>query len=493
MSIIKLINIKRALLLLSVILFFNLPSFAQSLTEEGSVLKCDATPYITLGEANTQSRANNHETAYELYKKLLTDPETFKRIASENERGRIMREAFRGASESVSNFKKFYYGGYGSELDDFLTEVTAPSTTDWRILHTAGLFYIGGAFHPKAPLEFPPNASSGGCLISGKFFREYLHNYYNNDSFQKRSPRLPHLETYILRMAQLKNVTKCLKKGRRVSSPQRDRVLGLQLLLRAARSIPYKTKSKEVCNFYLDIADTLADQLISYRDPFYFSNSVMRGEFYSGKNLTDLETLPAYIDLYFHSLDRRHYDTSLFPRPPSSLPYPRLEVRFRPDPLFPFLLPDPLPTKPEDVYYELRESFEKAKNDGERWRWALQQVVEHAPSREVTEWQSKTDLRQADFLAYKLQIQHSDLNNLPKELASDMPSLKDSETIAKFATGIKKVTLPDKVNFIKIYKKIIERGDSMSYVARDSLCQIYRIRQQPEKIKIYCPSHFQPS
>lgn len=491
MSIIKLINIKRALSLLSVILFFNLPSFAQSLTGEGSVLKCDATPYITLGEANTQSRANNHETAYELYKKLLTDPETFKRIASEDERGRIMIEAFRGASESVRNLKKFYYGGYGSELDDFLTEVTAPSTTDWRILHTAGLFYIGGAFHPKAPLEFPPSASSG-CLISGKLFRKYLHNYYNNDSFQKRFSRLPHLKTYILSMAQLKNVTKCLKKGRLVSSTQRDRVLGLQLLLRAARSIPYKTKSKEVSNFYLDIADALADQLTSYRNPFYFSNSIMRGEFYSGKNLTDLKTLPAYIDLYFHSLDRRHYDSSLFPRPPSPLLYPRSEGRFR-DPIFPFLLPDPLPTKPEDVYHELRESFEKAKNDGERWRWALQQVVEHAPSREVTEWQSKTDLRQADFLAYKLQIQHSDLNNLPKELASDMPSLKDSETIAKFATGIKKVALPDKVNFIKIYKKIIERGDSMSYVARDSLCQIYQIRQQPEKIKIYCPSHFQPS
>ncbi len=54
------------------------------------------------------------------------------------------------------------------------------------------------------------------------------------------------------------------------------------------------------------------------------------------------------------------------------------------------------PVEPDGtpVYYRVPESFEKAKNDGQRWRWALAQAAEADPGLLNT-----TRLELAGFLA----------------------------------------------------------------------------------------------
>ena len=42
----------------------------------------------------------------------------------------------------------------------------------------------------------------------------------------------------------------------------------------------------------------------------------------------------------------------------------------------------------------------------------------------------------------------------------DLDTLAEDETIARLATGIKRFTLPDEFNFIRMYRELAEREDS---------------------------------
>src|SRR5207253_3231331 len=58
-------------------------------------------------------------------------------------------------------------------------------------------------------------------------------------------------------------------------------------------------------------------------------------------------------------------------------------------------------------------------------------------------------------------------------------TLKDTETIARLATGIKRFTLPDEFNWIKVCEGIIARGKSAEgEVSRDMIATGYMDRRQ---------------
>ena len=118
-----------------------------------------------------------------------------------------------------------------------------------------------------------------------------------------------------------------------------------------------------------------------------------------------------------------------------------------------FVEPDGTP-----VYYRVPESFEKAKNDGERWRWALTQTVEANPALLNT---ARLDL--AGFLLTQFGTLTMAGTPFGGEAAGGPPAaaspyaldtLQDDETIARLATGVKRFKLPDEFNPIKIYQII---------------------------------------
>ena len=107
-----------------------------------------------------------------------------------------------------------------------------------------------------------------------------------------------------------------------------------------------------------------------------------------------------------------------------------------------------------------------AQNDGERWRWALDQVVENNPDRKSEVLMHRAQFSQNQFGEQTLQQYGYGWGRRGGGQADDkdesgtysLHTLKDSETIAKLATGIKRLTLPDEQNYVVLYKEIAAEG-----------------------------------
>ncbi|MGE0085907.1 MAG: alpha-2-macroglobulin [Desulfococcaceae bacterium] len=140
----------------------------------------------------------------------------------------------------------------------------------------------------------------------------------------------------------------------------------------------------------------------------------------------------------------------------------------------------PVDAEGNPVYYYLPESWDSAKNDGERWRWLLRQAVNTNEG-----YTSTVKQRFADFLhsQFGVQTMMPVLSLRAPESAEDadkkeesgiyaLHTLSEEETIAKLATGIRRFHLPDEFNFIRIYREI---GNNQS------LAQIFENRRQYAK------------
>ncbi len=113
------------------------------------------------------------------------------------------------------------------------------------------------------------------------------------------------------------------------------------------------------------------------------------------------------------------------------------------------------------VYYHVPESFEKATNDGERWRWALAQAAEAD-----AELLNTTRFILGQFTLSQFGTQTIEGRPRPffgnegdEELPTSpyaLETLKDEETVARLATGVKRFTLPDEFNPIKIFQTIVD-------------------------------------
>ncbi len=127
------------------------------------------------------------------------------------------------------------------------------------------------------------------------------------------------------------------------------------------------------------------------------------------------------------------------------------------------------------------QSWDDAKNDGERWRFALATAVEADATR-------RDEVRGlfAEFLHEQFGVQTmASWGALSKSDAGDesgtyaLDTLKDSETIAKLATGIKRFGLPDEFNPIVIWKDLASGPKSpWGEAALDRLASVYQDRRQ---------------
>src|SRR5947209_8497938 len=123
--------------------------------------------------------------------------------------------------------------------------------------------------------------------------------------------------------------------GQAVNSLERDRVRALQLMVQAMPLADADSAKTEVANFYLDFARLLLAN---------------RGydEAWRLQTLTDLAELPDYVEGWYYG------------HAPGGAP---------------------VDADGNPVYYRAAKSYDKAANDGERWRWALAQAMEMSPQR----------------------------------------------------------------------------------------------------------------
>ncbi len=234
--------------------------------------------------------------------------------------------------------------------------------------------------------------------------------------------------------------------GRYVSVLERDRVRALQLLaqgLDGARSNPDRPGAGR---YLMKLAAALLWQRVG-------------GESWRLQSLTPLDALPAYDE-----------------------PGPQMWDGEQPG--------APAEADGTPVYYRVPQGFAQAKNDGERWRWALAQAVEADPGLLNTARYELGNFLLGQFGTQTLEevMQPGwaeDGRSGPIDPHS-LQSLKDEETIARLATGIKRLTLPDELNPIKICQAIADdprtgRGEE----ALAQLASIFENRRQYDRAADY--------
>jgi uncharacterized protein YfaS (alpha-2-macroglobulin family) len=210
--------------------------------------------------------------------------------------------------------------------------------------------------------------------------------------------------------------------GKVVNSFERDRTRALQLMQDALPLVAKEDDKAAVAQFYLRLSEMLLQARGSY-------------EAWRLQYLTDLTTLPDLDEGYFY---------------------------FRED------NGAPVDEEGKPVFHTTPESWEKATTDGQRWRWAQEQAIENQPSLRLDVWMQFGQFLEQQFGVQTMQrwgyggrfggpVDDDDTKQ-DESGTYALHTLKEEETIARLATGIKRFTLPDEFNYIKIYQKIAAEG-----------------------------------
>ncbi|MCI0358210.1 MAG: alpha-2-macroglobulin, partial [Planctomycetaceae bacterium] len=228
------------------------------------------------------------------------------------------------------------------------------------------------------------------------------------------------------------------------NSGERDRVRALQLMQQAIPLAAKDDNKGEVSQFWLNFGELL----LNHRG-FY--------EAWRLQYLADLNTLPDYDEGYFYY---REYNGA------------------------------PVDENGKPVYHSVPKSWEDAQTDGQRWRWALAQAVENSPHR-----LNAVRLHFANFLEQQFGVQsmaqigrfgrggfgpiEDDDTKKNESGTYALHTLKENETIARLANGIKRFELPDEFNYLKLYQQIIaEPKTGYAENAYQQLAGVYANRRQ---------------
>ena len=220
--------------------------------------------------------------------------------------------------------------------------------------------------------------------------------------------------------------------GRWVDATARDRVRSLQLLARARELAADDPDRAAVATLYLQSAGLMAGG---------------GDQGWHLQRLTDLKGLPDYEE--GQPWQRRSHQAA----------------------------GAPVDAEGNPVYFRLPASEEAARNDGERWRWLLARVEAIDPAR-------RPDVRMALAGLFRQQFGvQTSLGFGPSGEDEGDPhnlrSLGEDETVACLATGVKRLTLPDEFNFLKIYREVAEGPKSaFGEAAFASLVQVFSERRQ---------------
>ncbi len=218
-----------------------------------------------------------------------------------------------------------------------------------------------------------------------------------------------------------------------LDASDRDRVLSLQLMLQAQQSLDGTDEEK--AGFYASFAELIPP-----------GNSP--GESWKLQHLTDLSQLPDYEE-------GRRWDSRKAPVDENGNP----------------------------VFYEEPDSWESAKNDGERWRWALRRWASFGE-----EEADQAHLKYGEFLIGQFGVntlqsmwgfQSSEDLQTVQTLARKLRELTDEETMAALASGPQHISLPQEHNHISIFKELTQSSHiPTALVAFDRLINLHISRDQ---------------
>ncbi|MDP7206676.1 MAG: alpha-2-macroglobulin, partial [Pirellulaceae bacterium] len=144
------------------------------------------------------------------------------------------------------------------------------------------------------------------------------------------------------------------------------------------------------------------------------------------------------------------------------------------------------------IYHQRVRQWQEAETDGQRWRWALDQVVENNPGQQnAMLWQFARFCQQQFGVQTMLESPGHFRGGMGMEIGgsgTDAPresgayqlhTLTDTETIARLASGIKRFDLPDEFNYIRIYEQLAgSQQGSYRRDAEDQLGYILENRRQ---------------
>jgi uncharacterized protein YfaS (alpha-2-macroglobulin family) len=232
--------------------------------------------------------------------------------------------------------------------------------------------------------------------------------------------------------------------GEAKNSVERDRVRALQLLQQAIPLAQQDDQKREVSQFWLNLGESLLNH---------------RGfvEAWRLQYLTDLATLPDLDEGFFGF---REYNGA------------------------------PVDAEGKPVFHQVPKSWEAAETDGQRWRWALSQAVENSPDQLNAVRMHMASFFQQQFGVESMQFggrgrgfgfgpTGNDDTEKNESGTFALHTLKETETIAKLASGVKRFELPDEFNHIKIYAQIVaEPKTGFVEQALQQLAQVFANRRQ---------------
>lgn len=229
--------------------------------------------------------------------------------------------------------------------------------------------------------------------------------------------------------------------GQYVGSTERDRVQALKWFLNAYQLMPDETNGEVAAKFYAD-----------------FSSAVTAGrpggQQWMLQDLTDLETLPDYEKSHIYRFGGRRSQGA------------------------------PVDEEGNPVYYKIPESWNSAKNDGERWRWLLSQIEKAAPNRASETAFEFAMFSYNQFGVHTLQEWGVRLPSAgqdgPEEETGTwaLNTLGENETIARLASGVKRFELPPDYAFIPRFRELAAADNPQSESAYGQLARIFEDRQQ---------------
>ncbi|MGD9290895.1 MAG: hypothetical protein PVG74_24970, partial [Desulfobacterales bacterium] len=231
--------------------------------------------------------------------------------------------------------------------------------------------------------------------------------------------------------------------GKYVNSIRRDRIRAMQLMNRALRLTAEDPQKKEVAALHLDFGSII--------NPYNPDGQAWRLQY-----LTDWRSLPDY--------DAGH-----------GYEYGRVQGA-------------PVDAEGMPVFHKMPDSFESAKSDGQRWRWLLEKSAMLNPDLETHVQYTLASFLQQQFGVQTLSsdnryfargLSKSDSDPSSQALSRyEVHTLKDSETLAKLATGVKRFSLPEEFNHIELFRQIVKSPDKgYAGQAARALAQIYENRR----------------
>lgn len=140
----------------------------------------------------------------------------------------------------------------------------------------------------------------------------------------------------------------------------------------------------------------------------------------------------------------------------------------------------PVDKSGDPILYPIPDTFEKAENDGQRWRFHLEAAKKSNPK-----LVNSVDYNFASFLLSQWGVATlgndwaSKFDDKKEKSIYALEAVSDNEALCKLATGVKRFKFPEGYDYIKIFKSIANSDDvSFKRSATDQLGQIYENRRQ---------------